>query len=139
MLSKLNQKYRHMRRFVLYLSSFIVLLTFFCCQKSDKQKIRQIVRIEKEYDISVKKVISHGECYGIFFETDEETYQEIRTNHQWKPLSTDRAFDMTHGSYIEGLQGSYVKVEFGTSGILKYIVLLDDNKTIVAIRCGAFW
>lgn len=138
MLSKHYGRYLYLNRYVLYLCSIFVLITLFGCKKSDQQRIRQIIRIEDEYIISVKKTISKGDCYVIFFETNEETYQKIRTMHQWLPLSTDRAFEMSPGSYIDGLQGSYVRVDYGHIG-LTYIVLLDDNKTILTIRCGAFW
>ena len=85
----------------------------------------------------IKKVVSSGDQYAIFFEAEAEDYQTIGTDRPWMPLTPDRAFEMEPGSYVEGLSGRYI--HFSQDGILSYLVVLDDNKTIVAIRARAFY
>ena len=85
----------------------------------------------------IKKVVSSGDQYAIFFEAEAEDYQTIGTDRPWLPLTPDRAFEMNPGSYVEGLSGRYI--HFSQDGILSYLVVLDDNKTIVAIRARAFY
>ena len=85
----------------------------------------------------IKKVVSSGDQYAIFFEAGAEDYQTIVSHRPWMPLTPDRAFEMNPGSYVEGLSGRYI--HFSQDGILSYLVVLDDNKTIVAIRARAFY
>lgn len=85
----------------------------------------------------IKKVVSSGDQYAIFFEAEAEDYQTIGTDRPWMPLTPDRAFEMNPGSYVEGLSGRYI--HFSQDGILSYLVVLDDNKTIVAICARAFY
>ena len=85
----------------------------------------------------IKKVVSSGDQYAIFFEAGAEDYQTIVSHRPWLPLTPDRAFEMEPGSYVEGLSGRYI--HFSQDGILSYLVVLDDNKTIVAIRARAFY
>ena len=85
----------------------------------------------------IKKVVSSGDQYAIFFEAEAEDYQTIGTDRPWMPLTPDRAFEMEPGSYVEGLSGRYI--HFSQDGILSYLVVLDDNKTIVAICARAFY
>ncbi len=85
----------------------------------------------------IKKVVSSGDQYAIFFEAGAEDYQTIVSHRPWMPLTPDRAFEMEPGSYVEGLSGRYI--HFSQDGILSYLVVLDDNKTIVAICARAFY
>ena len=85
----------------------------------------------------IKKVVSSGDQYAIFFEAGAEDYQTIVSHRPWMPLTPDRAFEMNPGSYVEGLSGRYI--HFSQDGILSYLVVLDDNKTIVAICARAFY
>ena len=85
----------------------------------------------------IKKVVSSGDQYAIFFEAGAEDYQTIVSHRPWLPLTPDRAFEMEPGSYVEGLSGRYI--HFSQDGILSYLVVLDDNKTIVAICARAFY
>ena len=85
----------------------------------------------------IKKVVSSGDQYAIFFEAGAVDYQTIVSHRPWMPLTPDRAFEMQPGSYVEGLSGRYI--HFSQDGILSYLVVLDDNKTIVAIRARAFY
>ena len=85
----------------------------------------------------IKKVVSSGDQYAIFFEAEAEDYQTIGTDRPWMPLTPDRAFEMNPGSYVEGLSGRYI--HFSQDGILSYLVVLDDNKTIVAVCARAFY
>lgn len=87
--------------------------------------------------LEIKKVVSSGDQYAIFFEAGVEDYQTIVSHRPWLPLTPDRAFEMEPGSYVEGLSGRYI--HFSQDGILSYLVVLDDNKTIVAICARAFY
>lgn len=87
--------------------------------------------------LEIKKVVSSGDQYAIFFEAGAEDYQTIVSHRPWLPLTPDRAFEMEPGSYVEGLSGRYI--HFSQDGILSYLVVLDDNKTIVAICARAFY
>lgn len=83
----------------------------------------------------IKKVVSSGDQYAIFVEVEEEDFHAICSNRKWLPLTPDRAFGMKPGHYVEGLCGYHT--HFSQDGILSYLVVLDDNRTIVAIRAGA--
>lgn len=87
--------------------------------------------------LEIKKVVSSGDQYAIFFEAGAEDFQTIGADRPWMPLTPDQSFEMEPGSYVEGLSGRYI--HFSQDGILSYLVVLDDNKTIVAIRARAFY
>ena len=125
----------------------VVLLFFLTgmgCQPSTETRIRRTLRkfevkgadglVER---LVIKKVVSSEDQYAIFFEVGEEDFQAICSNRKWLPLTPDRAFEMKPGHYVEGLRGYYT--DFSQDGILSYLVVLDDNKTIVAIRARAFY
>ena len=125
----------------------VVLLFFLTglgCQPSPETRILRTLRVfeVKGADglverMVIKKVVSSGDQYAIFFEVGEEDFQAICSNLKWLPLTPDRAFEMKPVHYVEGLRGYYT--EFSQDGILSYLVVLDDNKTIVSIRAGAFY
>lgn len=119
-------------------------LTGMGCQPSTETRILRTFRVfeVKGADglverMVIKKVVSSGDQYAIFFEVGEEDLQVIRSDRQWLPLTPDRAFEMKPGHYVEGLRGYYT--DFSQDGILSYLVVLDDNKTMVAIQARAFY
>ena len=138
---------RHKKTMLVYSFLGVVLLFFLTglgCQPSPETRILRKLRVfeVKGADglverMVIKKVVSSGDQYAIFFEVGEEDFQAICSNLKWLPLTPDRAFEMKPGHYVEGLRGYYT--EFSQDGILSYLVVLDDNKTIVAIRAGAFY
>ena len=137
------------RQKIVLLSSILGVALLFAligvgCQPSAETRILRTLRT---FDVPgadalverlvIKKVVSSGDQYAIFFEAEAEDYQTIGTDRPWMPLTPDRAFEMNPGSYVEGLSGRYI--HFSQDGILSYLVVLDDNKTIVAIRARAFY
>ena len=137
---------RQKTKLVCYFLGVVLLffLTGLGCQPSPETRILRTLRVfeVKGADdlverVVIKKVVSSGDQYAIFFEVGEEDFQAICSNLKWLPLTPDRAFEMKPGHYVEGLRGYYT--EFSQDGILSYLVVLDDNKTIVSIRAGAFY
>lgn len=114
------------------------------CQPDSETRVRRALRTFQVQDIDrlvdrieIKKVVSEGDQYAIFCEVGEEDFQAICSHRKWLPLTPDRAFEMKPGHYVEGLSGHYIKVS--QDGMLSYLVVLDDNKTVAFIRASAFY